>query len=110
MKFPIEEVLCIIIGYIGSALLGTLFSRITIKYDIGVNRIFRHLPEWLSMLYLLLILLCVPFFCYSFTWCFVAYGYLKKGNIIQAILAIFVNILGVFYTIIITKDMPKRRK
>ena len=110
MKFPIEEVACAIIGYLISATLGYCFLKITKKYDIGVSRILKHLPTWLWIIYLPLIILCVPFFCWCFCWGFYAYNYLISGNVKEAILAFALNVLGMLYISVIAKDLPEKKR
>ena len=109
MKFPLEEVLCIVIGYLITAIFGYLFSKITEKYNVGVRKFFSRCPSWTGIIIFVLLLLCAPFFCYGFTWGFVAYDYLKEGRVDLALIAFLVNVFGTFYTAIILKDFPKRR-
>ena len=108
MKFPLEEILCIIIGSAITALLSYIASKIAEKYNLGLARVFGKLPNWTGIIIFVLIFLCVPFFCYGFTWGFVAYDYLKEERLDLAALALIVNVFGTFYTSVIVKDMPKR--
>ena len=105
MKFPIADILCIVVGLLVSVLLGQLFNVITKKYDLGTVRLLNGLPDWLGIIVMLLILLCIPFFCLNFTWAFIAYNYIVNGKLPLALLTFFINAIGTFYTAIITKDM-----
>ena len=111
MKFPLAEVLCFIIGWVFSGCLLALFSKFVKKHNIGLARLLKHLPETIGGLIAipLILLLAVPFCC-MFTWCKVAYDYFIANNITNALLTFLFNILCCFYTSVITKDMPERRR
>ena len=109
MKFPLEDVLCIVVGYLVTAIIGYAFSRLVKKCNWNLGRIIGKLPSWIGgLLGLILILLVAPFACVCLTWAFTAYKYFKSGDLALAASTFAINVLGCFYISLVTEGLSKR--
>ena len=109
MDFPIEIIL-FIVGFLISSLLDWGFSEVFKKHPCKIN-IISKMPNFLIVvLYVINILLWVMFFCWNFTWCVQAYRYIIDKNILAALGCLLLNVIGCFYTMWTTKDLPSRHR
>ena len=111
MKFPLDDILCIVVGYLGTAIIGYAFSKLVKNRNWNLGRVIEKMPTWLGgLLGLILVLLVAPFACICLTWAFTAYKYLKSGDFGLAAAIFAINVFGCFYISLVTGALPKRHR
>ena len=109
MDFPIE-IISLIVGFLISSLLDWGFSEFFKNHPSKIN-IIEKMPNFLVVIfYVINILLWVVFFCWNFTWCVQAYRYLIVKNVLASLGCFLLNVVGCFYTMWTTKNLPSRHR
>ena len=109
MDFPIDIIL-FVVGYLISSLLDWEFSEFFKNHPCKINIIEKLSNSLVMLLFVINIILWGVFFCWNFTWCVYAYRYIIDGNLLAAVGCLILNVIGCFYTMWTTKNLPNKHR